>query len=133
MRKFVYIMERTSNRSLWAMMTFQKEIKIGIANDSERRRREVDNAIKGDIKLILQKEFDNARAVETELHEKFKDSRFRMKGGAGGGCTEWFYLSANEYQKLMRLIKGWWFPSPILTGIILILLFWIYLIFTKYL
>lgn len=133
MKKYVYIMERTTNRSLWARITFQKEIKIGIAKKPQKRRQQVDSAIKGKIRLILQKEFDNARVMESKLHEKFKDSRFKIKGGPGGGCTEWFYLSASEYQKLVRLIRGWWLPSPYLIGILIIWAFYIYLIFIKYL
>lgn len=93
-------MERISNRSIHARLTFQREIKIGIAKNTKQRNRDVDNAIKGDVIIRRRITVRDAKRVEKKLHHLLGDSRFRIKGGRQGGVTEWFYLNPLEYALL---------------------------------
>jgi hypothetical protein len=105
--RYLYLMERVSQRNLYAKATFQHEVKIGIAKNQNRRHAEVNKAIKGKVVLAMQIRVLRAYRREQFLHRLFAASRFRIKGGKGGGRTEWFYLNWLEYSILIFWL--YWF------------------------
>lgn len=104
-------MERKTKRSVWAKITFQREIKIGIAKNPKSRQSSVNNSIKGEIKILVCRRVMFAEHVEkNKLHKMFDDSRYKMKGKKGkrgGGLTEWFYLTPTEL--LILKFWLWWY------------------------
>lgn len=107
---YLYLFERTSGRSLWAILSFQHEVKIGIATDVQARLSSVRATTRGQIECIFSWRFGGASArIERRLHHIFGDSRFRIKGKGKktNGETEWFYMSFLE----LLLLYGWlgWF------------------------
>lgn len=118
-------MERKTKRSFWSRLTFQHEIKIGIAKDAKSRNRAINAAIKGDIKILVCRRVMFAEAVEKKkLHLMFSDSRFKMKGikgKRGGGLTEWFFLTSTELFLLRcwlfwYAVRHWFYLSALLTA-----------------
>lgn len=105
--RYLYLMERVSRKSLYSKATFQHEVKIGIAKNQKRRHAEVNKAIKGKVVLAMQIKVLRAYRREQFLHRLFAASRFRIKGGNGGGRTEWFYLNWLEYSILIFWL--YWF------------------------
>ena len=112
--RFLYLMERSSNRSFRARLTFQREIKIGIAKDAKSRNSSVNLSIKGDVKILTCRKVFFAKKTEERLHRLFSDSRYKMKGiqgKRGGGLTEWFYLTTMELL-ILRSWLFWYFVRP---------------------
>lgn len=105
--RYIYLMERTSKSSAHAKLTFQEEIKIGIAKNPNWRRKDIDDDLPGNVRIILAKKILFARFFEKYLHRLFADSRFTIKGGPNSGRTEWFYCSPME----RLFLEGWvyWF------------------------
>lgn len=95
MPMYLYLLERTTQRSRWARYTLQSEVKIGITQNPDARLESVRKSTRGDVERIYLAKFRNARRVESLLHRKYVDSRFRMsgKGKKTNGETEWFYMS----------------------------------------
>lgn len=124
--RYIYIMKRTTNRSFYAKITGQHEYKIGIAKNPETRRKQVDKAIKGNVKLVQVYLAPHAMKLEQELHEIFGDSRFTIQAiGNGAGETEWFYMSNSEYFALeASMWMGWaeQIVAPTLYQIIILIL-----------
>lgn len=109
--RYIYLMERKTKRSRWARLTFQREIKIGIAKKPKSRRSSVNSSIKGNIEILVCRRVLFAERIEKgKLHKMFSDSRYKMKGikgKTGGGLTEWFFLSSTEL--FILKIWLWWY------------------------
>ena len=105
---------------------------------------------KNEARLIVQRYFKNARAVEARLHKTYKDSRFTMskrhryrswfqdhikigiskdptqrlndvtKNIFGSGRTEWFAMSDLEILNC-RLLLWWYYWRPVINAILLII------------
>lgn len=120
----VYVMKRITKRSWYAKLTMQSEYKIGIAKNTKRRNATVNKAIKGKVVVMSMRTVFFAYKKEQRLHRLFADSRFRIRGGKGGGVTEWFHLNLFEYL-ILELWLLWYANRPyfFLGLFILILLF----------
>lgn len=105
-RRYVYLMERVSNRDWDTVFSGQREIKIGIAKDARRRRRTVDLGIPGKVIILDKYKVDKASRVETLLHNMFKDKNFKVKGAKrGAGGTEFFKLSNRDIRQVKRILR----------------------------
>lgn len=123
--RYLYLMERVSNKSLYAKISCQHEIKIGIANDPQARLKQVNKAIKGEVLLSYYLKIPWAESREKKLHKIFSASRFRIKGGKGGGTTEWFYFNWLELTFVLLWLA--WFKIAHWVYLTLIILSIIYL------
>lgn len=106
MAGYVYILERVTNRNLWAIVTFQHEIKIGISVTPVKRYEDINADVKGDVKLLRKYVFSNYRYVEKYLHDLFDDSNFNIGQGRKAGNTEWFYMS---WLEMVTLYMHFWY------------------------
>lgn len=79
--------------------------KIGIAKDASRRRKDIDDDLKGRVTTIAKGEVLRARKYEQYLHKKFESDRFKQNGGRNAGNTEFFRLSPFEALQVCILIK----------------------------
>lgn len=101
-RRYIYLMEK--KKTPYALFTFQRLVKIGIATNPGRRLAQVNRALSGPVKLLLCQKVFFARRLEAFLHNLFNDSRTRLKrAGRGAGKTEWFYLNPAE----LLLLRLW--------------------------
>lgn len=102
-RRSVYLMERKTRKTLRSIITFKREIKIGISNDAQVRRDQVNSGIKGNIVLIVSYRINEASKVEAELHKKYKDANFTIRNAKkGAGGTEFFRLSTREVTEIKK-------------------------------
>jgi hypothetical protein len=102
---FVYVMERTTNKSFRALVQRKKEVKIGISNAPKLRRTVIDEDVKGEVVIREVFRFPTrftAGKVENYLHDLFKKHNFPIEAGPRAGKTEWFLLSAWQYRKLLN-------------------------------
>lgn len=101
--RYVYLMERVTEREWSSILRGLREIKIGVAKDSSERQKQVDRGIKG--RIVLRDEFkvDVATRVESELHKKYSHCKFKPKGAIkGAGGSEFFKLSNSEIKQIKR-------------------------------
>lgn len=135
---YVYLFERISFRSLRAIFTGQREIKIGITHrrDVGERLKEVDRAVVGKVIKIHEQWYDNPKKEESRLHEMFENDKFRPKAVRdGGGLSEWFLMNRAEFRKLKRqfnVSRGWYVNAQVY-GLLLILIYVLYLILRAWL
>ena len=118
----IYIMKRITRRSWYARFTFQSEYKIGIAKNTVRRNKTINKAVRGRVVIMSRRPVLFAYNKEQRLHRLFADTRFTMKGGKGGGLTEWFYLSFPEYL-ILECWLFWYSIRPYFWGGFFILIF----------
>lgn len=102
----VYLMERTTNLEADSVSRGLREIKIGVANDSIRRNKEVDRGIPGDVKILDEYVFDDATRIESALHKIFQDWKFVPRGAKkGAGGTEFHKLTQAQVDVLKNLLR----------------------------
>lgn len=77
---YLYIFERTTQRSLWAVVSFQWELKIGISHSVEERLSSVRSTTPGQVECIFAWRYFTLAA---------KGKKKRTNGE-----TEWFYICA---------------------------------------
>lgn len=120
-QNYLYILERVSERSLWARITGQREVKIGITTNLKARQKSVNKSTKGKVVLSYSIPFRNAYRIERRLHRLFSDSNFRMrrKGNRSNGEIEWFYMNSLEMIVLLCWIQ--YYKHAVLLWIILLL------------
>ena len=105
-RRYVYLMERTTGRTLLTVVTLRREIKIGVAHDLDQRLEQVANGIPGTIVLIYWKQLDRATTIEAELHRRFSRHNFRPKGARyGAGRSEFFRLTNAQIREAKRALN----------------------------
>jgi len=106
MRRSVYLMERKTNRTWRSILTGKREIKIGIAKNSEERHQSVDNGIPGRVVIIAEYRVDRASSIEAQLHRKYKSDNFTVKNAKrGAGSTEFFRLTNSEVRDIKRFLR----------------------------
>lgn len=99
-------MERTTRRSWKTLLTGKREVKVGVAVDSQRRHSEVNSAMPGRVRLIDEYLCDDANAVESAVHDRYKAHRFTPKdAGRSAGRTEWFRLNDMQVSAVRRTLK----------------------------
>lgn len=91
---YVYIM-RKDKKNLFSL---ERQYKVGISKETDRRLREVDKAVKGSsVSLVAAYWVIWPKKIEKQLHKDFERSRNRLKRAErGAGRTEWFKLSPFE-------------------------------------
>ena len=105
-RRYVYVMERTTSRTWRTLMSGRREVKIGVAVDSHRRKNEVDRDLPGRVRLVDEYLCNDANAVEAALHDRYSGNRFTPKNaGRASGRTEWFRLTTFQVSHLRRTLK----------------------------
>lgn len=107
---YLYLLERTTHRSLWARLSFQCEVKIGITATPEARLSSIRKTTKGQVEMIYLHRTNGARHYERRLHKMFVESRFRMsstKAKKSNGETEWFFLNPVELLVLYAWLLWW--------------------------
>ena len=72
-----------------------RQYKIGIAKNPKWRKKDIDEAVKGEVRIIMKRQTFFAESKEKKMHRIFKDVRF-TKRGAGSGKTEWFRFNFIE-------------------------------------
>lgn len=106
MTRYVYLMERVSRREWISILTFKREIKIGISKNPSQRVKDVTDGIPGKIKVRAIYRVKEASRVESRLHRKFKKWNFKPKGAKkGAGGSEMFRLSASQLIDLKRELR----------------------------
>lgn len=106
MRRKVYLMERKTNRTCISILKGKREIKIGIAKNSEERHKSVNSGIPGRVVVIAEYSISRASTVEAELHRKYKSKNFTVKNAkSGSGSTEFFRLTTSEVGEIKRYLK----------------------------
>lgn len=106
MRRKVYLMERTSNRTWKSIFSGRREIKIGIAKNSNERHQSVDNGIPGRVVVLASYSINRASTIEAELHKKYKSKNFVVKNAKrGAGATEFFRLSNYEIRQIKNFLS----------------------------
>lgn len=99
---YVYLMERIKGKSLYAKVTGQAEVKIGLSRRPKSRLEQVNESLKGKTVLVQVIKVPNMRRTEKFLHSMFSDSRFTQKrAGKGAGKTEWFFVTWAEFVALL--------------------------------
>jgi len=99
--------------------------KIGISNNARRRRREIDNDLKGGIVTVLKIPVYNAIRKESSLHALFSGERYTpRRAGKAAGRTEHFKL--NFFQILQTKILFLFFlaQSNIVLLVVLAFIVW---------
>ena len=105
-RRYVYLMERTSGRTWKTIVTFRREIKIGVARDVNQRLQQVIDGIPGTIVLIYEKKVDRATTIEAQLHRQFAQYNFRVHGAKkGSGETEFFRLRNGHIRQAKQALN----------------------------
>lgn len=105
-RRYVYLMERTSGRTWKTIITFRREIKIGVARDVNQRLQQVIDGIPGTIVLVYEKKVDRATTIEAQLHRQFSQYNFRVTGAKkGSGETEFFRLRDSHIRQAKRALN----------------------------
>lgn len=105
-KRTVYLMERTTNREADTVTRGLREIKIGVANDSIRRNKEVDRGIPGDVRILDEFVFPDATRIESALHRLFLDWKFIPRGAKkGAGGTEFHKLSDAQVRIIRQLLR----------------------------
>jgi hypothetical protein len=124
----IYLMER--NAWFFSGWFSRREIKIGISNNPNRRRDEVDEGIPGRIQIIRRYKVSNARQIETKLHQKYKAHNFKPKGAKrGSGKTEFFKLTNSQISDIenelssLEAKKDLWIYLLILIAIAIFVLY----------
>ncbi len=106
LRRYVYLMERTSQRTWSSIVNGRREIKIGVSKNTKQRHRTVDLGIPGRVVILDQYKVDKASRVETELHKLFEAHNFTVKGAkAGSGSTEFFRLTNRQIRQARRILR----------------------------
>jgi len=104
--RYVYLMERVSNRDWTTIRQGRREIKIGIAKDTNQRNKTVDIGIPGKVVILDQYKVEKASQVETELHRIFKSHNFTVKGAkSGSGKTEFFRLTNGQIRQAKSVLR----------------------------
>ena len=103
--RYLYFIERTTNKSRRARRTGRHEVKIGVTNNVPARFDSLQKTVKGQLVLILTVKASNSYSIEQALHSKYSDVRFKMAGN-GNGETEWFRMKTVEL--LLAHIDAFW-------------------------
>ena len=105
MKREVYLMER--NPSVWKeIFCLRREIKIGVAKNTQQRHNHVDDGIPGKVVVLKTYLVEEATTVEAHLHVLFKAHRFTVKGAKrGSGKTEFFRLTSNQIRQAERILE----------------------------
>jgi hypothetical protein len=123
---YVYIFKRKRS-DLKARRTLQRQYKIGISENVDRRERKVNKAVPGGIKRVDQYWFFDPRSVEKLLHSLFKTSRRKLRRAkTGAGHTEWFDLHILELFMLRVVLFGLWSFKLVAAFALAILLMYFY-------
>lgn len=105
-RRYVYLMERVTNREWSSILEGKREIKIGIAKNTRLRNRSVDLGIPGKVIILDQYKVDQASKVEAHIHRIYKDYNFKVKGAKrGAGGTEFYKLSNRDIRQVKRILS----------------------------
>lgn len=102
---YVYLMERTSNRKPWTVLTGQREIKIGIAKKPTDRQKDVDRGIPGRVVLLEQYKIRDVFAVESYLHRLYRSRNLKIRAKPGSGGTEFFRLNGWQLYQVRRKLR----------------------------
>lgn len=131
---YVYLMQRVKGRNLYAKLSGQAEVKIGLSVRPLRRLEEVNESLSGQTVIIAQVKTPNMKKTERFLHDLFSDSRFRQKkAGRGAGRTEWFYMTWAE-MATAQMWYGWlnvWYRVKYPLYLIIICFFTLVWLWTK--
>lgn len=105
-RRSVYLMERKTNRTWQTILAGKREVKIGIAKNSEERHQAVNNGIPGRVVIIAEYRVDRASSIEAQLHRKYKSKNIAIKNAKrGAGSTEFFRLSNSDIREIKRFLE----------------------------
>lgn len=106
-RRYVYLMERVSNRDRETIKKGRREIKIGIAKNPIIRHNRIDLGIPGRVVILERYKVDQASRVESFLHKKYKKHNFTVKGAKkGSGATEFHRLTNRDIRDIRRYLKN---------------------------
>lgn len=96
---FLYLMERTTEKEWWSLLTFQAEVKIGVTNrQPAKRQEEIDEDLPGQV--ILQQFIHipgRAKIYEDRLLRKWDKRVNPSNAGESAGRTEWRRVTWLEY------------------------------------
>lgn len=105
-KRMVYLMERVTGREADTVARGLREIKIGVANVTDERNKQVDRGIPGDVKILAEFLFDDATRIESALHRLFLDWKFVPKGAKkGAGGQEFHKLTDEQVDVILRLLR----------------------------
>lgn len=106
LKRYVYLMERKTNRTWKTIFTGKREIKIGVSKNTQQRHQTVDNGIPGRVVILEEYIVNRASTVEAELHRKYKSDNFTVKNAKrGAGSTEFFRLTDSEIREIKRFLR----------------------------
>ena len=105
-RRYVYLMERVSQREWKSIRQGRREIKIGISNDTNERLKQVTKGIPGRFVLLDKFIVDSASKVERQLQKMFDDHNFKAKGAKrGSGATELYRLKNRDIRHIRSILR----------------------------
>lgn len=102
-RRDIYLMERFHWSCIPGWLIGERQIKIGISNNTKRRQKENTRNMAGWFKTIYRREVPNAEKLETELHRHYKADKHPIKGNGG---TEIFKLNNRQIRQVKNKAKG---------------------------
>lgn len=101
-------MERNRSSWKWFLGFFFKvrEIKIGVAKNSQQREKQVDDGIKGKVVFLYEYWIDAATRTEKEIHVKYKDFKFKPPvHKKGSGETEFIKISNRQIEEIKSTLS----------------------------
>lgn len=108
MTRNIYLMERNpSVFRFWIAFFFKvREIKIGVAKNSQQREKQIDSGIKGKVVFLVEYRVEAATRTEAQIHKKYKSDSFKPKvNKRGSGETEFFRLSNIQIQEIKSTLS----------------------------
>lgn len=78
--------------------------KIGVSNNPERRRNEVDRFVKGDVQLL--KVYPQMEEMEKELHGVYTERRVKFPDTRGVRSVEWFCLKDRHIMEIDSIVTN---------------------------
>ena len=121
-RRYVYLMERVSQREWKSIRQGRREIKIGMSFDVKDRNRTVDLGIPGRVVIVDRFLCNNASQVERMVQKMYSKHNFHVKGAKkGAGGTEFYRLTNRDIRQAKRILrrKERW-SMPVLMKIIIL-------------
>ena len=114
-KRHVYIM-RLKRSWIYALLGVPSKYKIGIANDVEIRRTQIQSAFRKKVVVVYSKRVRNARATEKHLHKLFYSKSINMNADEKmnadkAGLSEWFELTHSDVRKARHEIEKAAAPS----------------------
>jgi len=108
MTRNIYLMERNGSSWKWVLGFFFKvrEIKIGVAKNSQQRQKQVDNGIKGKVVFLTEYWIEAATRTEKEIHTKYKKFKFKPPvHRKGSGETEFLKISNRQIEEIKSTLS----------------------------